>query len=219
MDVIFKSDERKCNKCGSILSEDEFFCKKCGKKYVNEIEEEDRKGKIKKIIIGIIATIFVIVIGINAINISKEEAKEEYISSAKIFTISAQKYAIESQETMDITLRYWSENIFEDKHGADIDAAILSAYVENTDKFTNCKDNKEKINAFYDNIKNLPSGLENDSDLISLRESAQNLYSAFNQLNDAALNPSGNYNSYTQERNNLISNYNEKNSDISSKLQ
>lgn len=207
-----------CKKCGNILNEDEFFCKKCGKKYISKNEVNKRK----KCIIGLILLLATILIGIFLkLQYDKEQltkAKESYINSVNIFTENITEYASDSEDTISTVLKYWNENIWENKHGKSIDDAILQAFTENYSSFESCKNNEENIDESYKNISSIPNGLEEDKDILSLKQSVKELYSAYKQLNNMALSPKGSYTSYSQEKNDLISNFNEKKSNLESDL-
>lgn len=217
---ISNEDELKkiCLKCGNVLNEDEFFCRKCGRKYI----EKEEYNKRKKYIVGaLIVVVSIILCTVFKIQYDKEQlikAKEAYIESVNTFAYNITDYASDSEETISTTLRYWNENIWEDKHGNTIDDAILRAFTENYSLFRSCQENEESIETSYKEISSIPEGLEEDTELLSLKQSAKELYSAYKQLNELAINPTGSYTSYSQEKSDLVSNFNEKKSNLESNL-
>lgn len=207
--------ERICKKCGSKIVDGEYFCKVCGKK----IRTKENESKFKRnIIISIVIVISILVIGFGAVKVHKEnleKARNEYLSNANQFYVNAVLYAEESEEIMDITLKYWRENIFDNKHGADINEAILNAYIENIDKFSKCKENGENLANEYNKLKTLPKGQEDDIELREIQKAAKKLYTSFKVFNESATNPDGSYESYSEDRNKFISDFNEYGAEMS----
>lgn len=210
-----ENEERICKKCGNKIENGELFCKVCGKK----VRTKENEKKLKKnFVIGIILIIIALIGGIIGLKVHKEnfkKEKDEYIANATIFYTDAVTYAEEAEEVMDITLKYWRENIFDNKHGADINEAILNAYVENIEKFSKCKSNAENLEIEFNKIKTLPKGQEDDSELKDIQKAAKQLYTSFKVFNESAINPDGSYESYSEDRNKFISDFNEDGAEMS----
>lgn len=210
-----EDEEIICKKCGNKIENGELFCKVCGKKVMSK--ENEKKLK-RNFIIGIVLIISILLVGAVGIKVHKEnlkKEKDEYIANATIFYTDAVTYAEEAEEIMDITLKYWRENIFDNKHGADINEAILNAYIENIEKFSKCSSNAKDLEITYNKIKTLPKGQEEDSELEEIQRAAKQLYTSFKVFNESAINPDGSYESYSEDRNKFISDFNEDSAEMS----
>lgn len=206
-----------CTKCGEVLNEGQIFCGKCGTK-INNTEDnikEEKKDKLKeqstskknrKYIIGLIAAALIIIIAVIIINnITKQqqeqeqaEARNEYLQNVVLYEGTLIIAGSNLEDIADTTQTYWHENIFENKHGADINEAILNAFDDKSSEIAAAKEYNDDIKNLYTELKDIPEGSEDLSDLLNIISDTYNSYTDFYDL---AIYPEGNYNQYSENNN------------------
>ena len=102
------------------------------------------------------------------------------------------------EDIADTTQTYWHENIFENKHGADINEAILNAFDDKSSEISAAKEYNDDIKNLYTELKDIPEGSEDLSDLLNIISDTYNSYTDFYDL---AIYPEGNYNQYSENNN------------------
>ena len=202
-----------CTKCGEVINEGQLFCGKCGTKVdgkeVNQKQENDEKIKKytkskskKKYIIGIISVAIIIVVAIlinNSIEAEKQaEARSEYLESVKTYQAVLLIAGINLEDIADTTQKYWQENIFEHKHGSDINAAIQNAFDDKSSQISKAKEYDESIKELYTKLKDIPEGSEDLSNLLNI---VTNSYNSYTDFYDLAIYPEGNYTQYSDNNN------------------
>lgn len=207
-----------CGRCGAELQDGQEFCPKCGQKVDIAVDNNvnmainqfntgvKNKMKKKKNVPIIIAVILVVVLALGFLisNIMEgkkaEEAKEEYISDVEEFLALAGTAGANLEDISDTVQRYWYEHIYDDKHGSSIDSAILYALVDKSAEITDAESYDEKMKNLYSKIKSVPSDIsEEDIDEIEeLRDAVKELYNIYTDFYSLATDPTGNYNSYSE---------------------
>lgn len=210
-----------CEKCGNELQDGQEFCPKCGHKAgvavdttvnaaINQfnagVEKKKKKSKVVPIVIAAVLAVAVAV-GVfvsNTMGAKKaEEAKKEYIQNVEEFLALSLTAGSNLEDISDTVQRYWHEHIYDDKHGSSIDSAILYALVDKADEIEQAETYDGQMKDLYAKIKSVPNGLaEEDVDEIEeLRDAAKALYNIYTDFYSLATDPSGSYNSYSEDNN------------------
>lgn len=201
-----------CTSCGEKLLEGQLFCSKCGKK-VDEKTVISKKASINKKYIYIFAgIILVIIVGIfTSINIKEkkqQEARAKYIMTIKDFQEKSYAAGANLEDIADTIQTYWKENIYEKKHGSNIDAAIFAAMLDKGDEIEKSKKYDDELLKIYSKLKSVPEGSEDLNDILSTIEKFYNSYTDFHSF---ATEPSGSYVDYSASNNTktdeFLSNY------------
>ncbi|MDR1481354.1 MAG: GYF domain-containing protein [Synergistaceae bacterium] len=139
------------------------------------------------------------------------EAKKLYLSSVNLFKSRVLAAGSNLEDIADTIQRYWRENIYENRHGNDINAAIRYAQIDKMSEISNARAQKDDIDDLYKSVRNLPDDLRNDDDLRDIRDASRNLYNSYTDFYSLAISPTGNYASYSANNNrktdDFLSNY------------
>lgn len=201
-----------CTSCGEKLSEEQLFCSKCGKG-VDEKEVKGKKAPInKKYIYIFVGIILVVIVGIFANNSIKEkkqqEARGKYMMAIIDFQEKSYVAGANLEDISDTIQTYWKENIYDDKHGSDIDAAIFSAMADKSGEIAQAKTYDDELLKIYSTLKNIPEGSD---DLKTMLETIDKFYNSYTNFYSFATEPSGSYVDYSDSNNtktdDFLSNY------------
>lgn len=215
------TNKKVCGKCGAELQEGQEFCPKCGQKsglavdtavnsaisqFNASVEKKKKKSKALPIIIAVVlvACIGVCVVISNIIGQKEaEEAYNDYIANVEQFLSLSLDAGSNLEDIADTIQQYWYENIWEDKHGSDINDAILYSMIDKSDEITQAKTYDSQMKSIYSKIKSVPDGISSkDKDEIEeLCKAVKNLYNVYTDFYSLATDPSGNYNSYSDDNN------------------
>lgn len=210
-----------CGQCGAELQDGQEFCPKCGQKaglsvgagvssaisqFNAGVEKKKKKSKTLPIVL---AAVIVVVAALgffisNTIGEKKaEEAKQEYVANVEEFLTLSLTAGANLEDIADTIQKYWHENIWEDKHGSDINDAILYATIDKAEEIRDAEDYDSQMKALYSKIKKVPENISEDDldDIEELCEAVKNLYNVYTDFYSFATNPSGNYNSYSDNNN------------------
>lgn len=194
------SDEKYCVRCGELITKGQQYCGKCGTK-INNQENNKLKFK-KKYFIGIIAIIIIIISAVlinNSVQKEKQqEARINYLKSVKEFELDLLIAGMNLEDIADTTQKYWYENIYEDKHGSNIDEAISNAISDKSYQISRAEEQNEEIKESYITLKEIPKGSEDLSDLLDI---INNVYNSYTDFYNLAIYPEGNYNEYSENNN------------------
>ena len=210
-----------CDKCGNELQDGQEFCPKCGHKvgavvdtaanaaidqFNAGVEKKKKKSKVVPIVIAAVLAIAVAVGACvsNTMRAKKaEEAKKEYNQNVEAFLALSLTAGANLEDISDTVQRYWHEHIYDDKHGSSIDSAILYALIDKSEEINQAEEYDGQMKALYSKIKNVPNGLaEEDADEIEeLRDAAKDLYNIYTDFYSLATDPSGSYNTYSEDNN------------------
>ncbi|HBF0011381.1 TPA: hypothetical protein KOX25_003083 [Clostridioides difficile] len=112
------------------------------------------------------------------------------------------------EDIADTIQTYWKENIYEKKHGSNIDAAIFTAMLDKGDEIEKSKKYDDELLKIYSKLKSVPEGSEDLNDILSIIEKFYNSYTDFHSF---ATEPSGSYVDYSASNNTktdeFLSNY------------
>lgn len=210
-----------CGNCGAELEDGQAFCPKCGHKAgvavdnnvnaaINQfnagVEKKKKKSKALPIIIAAVLAVAVAVgMFVSSTMSAKkaEEAKKEYIENVEEFLSLSLTAGSNLEDIADTIQTYWYENIWEDKHGDDINDAILYALIDKSDEIDQAEEYDTKMKDLYSKIKKVPDGLaeEDVDDIEELCEAVKDLYNVYTDFYSLATDPSGSYNSYSESNN------------------
>ncbi|MCC3868644.1 PHD finger domain-containing protein [Terrisporobacter mayombei] len=202
VEEIELKENKFCTNCGHLLQDGQCYCSKCGMK---TDEDKPRKNLVsskfnKKHLIIILCIVGISIIGISAYNYNKkqeqQQARIEYIKLLKEYQHEIVSAGANLEDISDTVQKYWYENIYKDKHGSSIDSAILMAILDKKDEIELAKTYDEKIQSLYSKLKSIPEGSEDLSDVLSIISDTYNSYTNFY---DFAIEPSGNYNEYSDK--------------------
>lgn len=208
-----------CNKCGTELQDGQEFCPTCGQKAgfavdsnVNSaisqfnagIEKKKKRSKALPIILAV-AAVVAIIVGVfvfHTLGAKKaEEAKKEYIANVEEFLSLALTAGSNLEDIADTIQEYWYESIWEDKHGSDINDAILYAMIDKSAEITEAETLDGKMKNIYSKIKSVPDEIaeEDVDDIGELCDAVKDLYNVYTDFYSIATDPSGSYNSYSAD--------------------
>ena len=210
-----------CANCGTDLQEGQEFCPKCGQKAglavdtaVNSaisqfnagVEKKKKKSKALPIIIAVVLVACIgIGVAVSSIMGQKkaEEAYDDYIANVEQFLSLSLDAGSNLEDIADTIQKYWYENIWEDKHGSDINDAILYAMIDKSDEITQAETYDSQMKSLYSKIKSVPDGIsdEDKDEIEELCEAVKDLYNVYTDFYSLATDPSGNYNSYSDDNN------------------
>ena len=216
-----------CGKCGNELQDGQEFCPKCGQKAgvavdnslnaaINQfnagVEKKKKKSKVVPIVIAVVLAVAVAI----GMFVSKtmsakkaEEIKKEYIQNVEEFLALSLDAGVNLEDISDTIVTYWHEHIYEDKHGSSIDTAILYALMDKSDELEQAEEYDSQMKDSYSEIKNVPKGLaEEDVDEIEeLRDAAKDLYNIYTDFYSMATDPTGSYNTYSEDNNEITNEF------------
>lgn len=199
---VSSDDKKYCTNCGGIITEGQLFCAKCGTKINSEKNNKIKLKNNKKYFIGILGLIIIIVSAVLINNsVQKEEqqkARIEYLKSVKEFQVNLLIAGINLEDIADTTQKYWYENIYEDKHGSDINEAIINASLDKSSQISKAEEYNEELKELYTTLKEIPKGSEDLSELLDI---ISNVYNSYTDFYDLAIYPEGNYNQYSENNN------------------
>lgn len=210
-----------CGKCGAELQDGQEFCPKCGQKAGIAVDSNvnaaiskfnagvEKKKKKSKTLPIVIAAVLVVVAALgffisNTMGEKKaEEAKQEYVANVEDFLALSLTAGANLEDIADTIQKYWYENIWEDKHGSDINDAILYAMIDKADEIGDAEDYDSQMKTLYSKIKKVPENISEDDldDIEELCEAVKDLYNVYTDFYSLATDPSGNYNSYSDKNN------------------
>ncbi len=225
-EVVQKSEKIICSECGAEIETGASICNKCGCPVQSEeerksnVENQNKEKKKKKIIIwgmATICTLFIIIIGIIFNNsYQSKKAYNEYVDTLQLAEATMLDGASKAEDLTDLTARVWKNAIYEERDSItdkyvcpggnfveDFNTALVALYIDDstTRKTDNISDNQETIKGYMKKLQDVPEGLE------KCYETVNDLYEAYGTLTDLAIDPSGNYNSFTESTNTAISNF------------
>lgn len=184
-----------CSSCGEKIFKGQKFCSSCGKK-VNKKNFNLLSKKKLILIIGACVVLFII-----SYYMKMEKQKEDrftYLKNIKNFHEDILIAGQNLESISDTIENYWKENIFDEKHGNNIDEAISEAISIKNSEIKRAESYDKEILNIYKNLQTLPRGSE---DLESIRGNINSLYNTYTDFYKFATNPSGNYTQYSSTNN------------------
>lgn len=216
-----KVEEKKniCSQCGTELQDGQAFCPRCGQRvglvvdqntnaaisrFNAGVEKKNKKSKLLPIVAGTVVVIAILVgtLVSHTLEAKKaEEAKKDYIANTKEFLELTYTAGVNLEDIADTIQEYWYENIWHDKHGYDINDAILYAMVDKSEEISQAESYDEQLQSLYSKIKSVSTEIaEEDADEIKeLCDAVKELYNVYTDFYSLATDPSGSYNSYSDD--------------------
>lgn len=211
-----------CGRCGARLQDGQEFCAMCGQRAVTNTGNDfdlkarqfnagiEKKKKKKKVLWFIIPAIVVVAalagfFIINAITQSNiQKAKAEYLSNVETFVSKVSDAGTDVKYIADTVQQYWYDSIYKDMYGSDINNAISQALYDLAGRISSAGSQNVQVKALYNKVKDLPEGVTG-SDIEEIRSSVRELYNAYNDYYNFAIDPSGSYNSFSADNGSLSS--------------
>lgn len=235
-DVTPEKTEIKCPECGRSLLETDVICPGCGcpiergrKEDTDKLQQVEVAGikvknKTKKIIIGIIVAVIVCAVGGVGFKVYSDkraerqyqEAYNEYISDLKRVQGLMLEGGSDAETLCNLTLRVWHNAIYEDRDDEtdkytrpdgyfvnDFNEALANLYADSDIKTTikDIEKNQASVKEIIKQLQNPPEGLDKCYDTVS------DLYEAYKILTDLAVDPSGSYNSVSEDKSDAVSDF------------
>lgn len=234
--VLIEEEEKenKCIECGTVLDKTDEVCPNCGCPAKYELKEEKPQSvqvdkinvtsKMKKIIIGVIVAIIVCVgggYGYKSYSDYKDEQEyiayyNGYIDNLKKAESLMMSGGSDAESLCDLTQEVWSNAIFKksssttDKYTKtkngfvdDFNTALLLLYVDpdTTSAISKIESNQSDVKTIMKKLQNPPEGLDKCYDTVC------ELNTSYNTLTDMAISPSGNYTSFSSNKNDAVSDF------------
>lgn len=214
----------KCSRCGT--ESDTRFCPNCGmpmeqdfsmagsvpvqENYaVQETVALQKKKSRRKLVIGLIAgfvSILIITFGVYYGYVSEQASQEEeYISNLFEYTTEVSTGLSDAETQCNLVVAVWNDAIWGDvtqedtkkyvTGAKDFDAALDNLYADEdiSKKVSSLYDNQEEVSSLIRKLKNPPEGYEDCYD------AAVTLYKKYASFISMAMNPTGSYNSYSDD--------------------
>lgn len=230
-------EEIKCSECGTILSETDEICPTCGcpveEKIINnnevkpqpvEVASIKMAKKTKKIVIGVIIAIVICCAGgVGYKGYSDKKAEQEYQDSYNTYIDNLKKVQLlmldggsDAESLCNLTLRVWGNAIYEERDSEtdkytrpngyfvdDFNDALGNLFLdsETQDTISDIESNQSSVKDLIKKLQDPPEELEKCYDTVS------DLYEAYKTLTDLAVSPSGNYNGFSENKSEAVSDF------------
>jgi len=147
---------------------------------------------------------------------SYEESFNSYIDKLSLLQVAMITGGSSAEELSGLVASVWSNAIYEEYDDTtdkftrpngyfvdDFNEALSNLFNDSSTKSTisDLEKNQEVVGSLMKELQNPPSGLEKCYDTVT------ELYTAYKGLTDLAINPSGNYNSFTETRREKINDF------------
>lgn len=223
--------KNRCGKCGTELEEGQLFCANCGQRAgvavdstvnqainqfnANVVMQQQKKKKSSKAVPIIIAAVLVVVLCVSLAvggmlrERQAEKLKEEYLENVEEFISLSLTAGANLEDITDTIQLYWYENIWEDKHGSDINDAIWWATYDKSAELALAETYDVQMRALYAEIKRVPDGIsgEDEDELEDICDAVIDLFNVYTELYNLATDPSGSYNSYSEANGDTVDEY------------
>lgn len=219
----------KCPECSREISDKVKSCPHCGfpldssEENTQKVELSSVKLKIdkkrkKQIIIAAVSIILIFLVGISINNsleakeqerIQQEElsSKEAYIQNVNSLMSSMVSNASEAEELLNLTLKVWYNSIYQkndeetDKYtmkdgvwNDDFNDSLSSLYI---DKLVDSSSLKKELDSNSEKMKELSNPPD---DYSNIHDNLLNLYVSYESVINLAIDPSGNYTSFSESK-------------------
>lgn len=214
-----------CPECGREISDTLSNCIHCGYQLKEDFSQNEQiqqvevtaikfnKKRIKKICI--IASIWMIIFAVGfgiflfIENKNNEASKTEYVKTMKNLSTSALDGAVKSEELCNLTKSVWYNCIYEeddsetDKYTkvtdsifhSDFNTALSNLFTDQStkDAISYIKVNQELTKELFKELKEVPDGYE------EYYKACNELYEAYKDFTNLAIDPSGNLKSFSEK--------------------
>lgn len=220
-----------CGECGAILSETDEVCPNCGCPVETKSSEAVKPQQVeltnikmttntKKIVVRIAAVAILCLVGFlgyktysnNKAAKEYEAAYNEYIANleqAQILMISG---GSDAESLCNLALRVWGNAIYEERDDEtdkytrknygwnDFNTALSNLYADSVTmtKVSNIESNQTSVKDLIKKLQNPPEGLD------KCYETVSDLYEEYKKLTDLAINPSGSYKDFAENKSDAI---------------
>ena len=221
-----------CGECGTVLSESDKVCHNCGCPVENDMNNSKEKlqevqissvkvgSKTKKIIMALaIAVVLCVVVGIGYKVYSNQKAEENYNTYIDNLGKAQELMLIggsDAEALCNLTLNVWNNAIYEksdtetDKYTQhdgyfvdDFNTALGNLYEDSDTQSTisSIETNQENVKQIMKKLQDVPDDLDNCYETIS------ELNLSYNKLTELAVNPTGNYTGFSDNKTATVSDF------------
>jgi len=209
-----RPDVRYCQNCGVEMEQGDDVCSKCGHRVAAtasatslanqpsglEVRSKKRNPKLIAIITAAVVVVgvaaFFIISSVQAQN--AKAAADAYIEDVKTFANSVLDAGVNLEDIADTCQSYWYDAIWNDMYLSDINVAISRALLDKSGALTDAKDDYSRLQTLYDKVKKVPDGVD-DEDVAEIRDAVKAMYDTYTDYYRFATNPSGTYNSFSED--------------------
>lgn len=221
-----------CPECKKEISDKVRVCPFCGYPFESKTDAEQgaqkveitsvnikskNPAKMRKIIFGVVAVVAFLAIGsffyIYMQNNNQKSIFNNYVETLVLGMDTMLDGGSDAESLLNLTGRVWYNTIYE-KSDSETDKFTKNGSIFNEDFNTSLfnlssdsstlstifiiEKNQGIVESIMKDLQNPPKGLEN------CYETVTELYSLYKGFTDLAINPSGNYNSFTENKSNKI---------------
>lgn len=179
---------------------------------------EVKKKHSEITIVGIVLIVLSLsIFAFNSLNnYVQEQAKIAYVENVREF----KNLTYDTKENLDdiasTVLKYWSEYNRNGSHGANVDEAVDSVFIEKKEEVDKALSYYESINSKYLEISEVPQNISDKdlSKIYTLCDGVKELYDSYYEFIDLTLVPEGFYNEYSVKVASAYQNYEDKYNDL-----
>ncbi|MFC2064456.1 hypothetical protein ACFLXB_05115 [Chloroflexota bacterium] len=219
-----------CPECDKEIPDRVKSCPFCNYKYdLGEIQQVELVSvrmtpkdpvKRKKLIVGAIATVSLLIVSLVIFLIISNISKRAYMDNLDAARFAMLDGANDAESLLDLTARVWFnaiygvsdfETVIYTMGGTsgicygDVHTSLKRLFSANSTKATilSFEDNQAEVELMMKELQNPPKGLEVSYSTIT------DLYSVYKSLTDLAINPSGTLNTFTSSKSENVDRFNE----------
>lgn len=223
-----------CSECGKEVDPSAKFCPYCGYPFQDVKEEPNiqkvevskisiEKSSIKKVLFGVMGVVIVVMIIIGGMNINKKQeaeiAAEKYQDTLNNAAATMLIGGLSAEHSASLIHDVWYNTIYEE------DSSETDAYTKNYGSFNDdfntslqtlfsdesfqgsisaLESTRDKVQDYMKALQTPPEGYEDAYNAV------KDLYDAFLDITECAINPTGNLTTYTESFNKADSDFSKK---------
>jgi len=225
-----------CPECGKEISDKVKACPFCGfpfetsQESANDVQQVEiasvkiapkDPAKTKKIITGLIVAIVILALGFVIYGVvknnNKKTAYNAYVDNLNLAKMTMLEGGSQAESLLNLTVKVWYNTIYEesdpetdkytksggvifnDDFNTSLSALLYDSSTQST--ISTIEANQLIVESLMKEFQNPPEGLEYCYDTIT------ELYTVYKSLTDLAINPSGSYNSFTENKSEKIDDF------------
>lgn len=208
-----------CSNCGEIMKKNSYFCSNCGTK-VEDRDNSEGKGKRNIKLFMAVGIILFLIIGAYLINnviqekkveearIQAEKSKEKYLSDVESFASITLNAGVTLEDISDYIQSEWYDAIYEDEYD-DINDAIRVAMLVKYEEIDTAETQYNLVETSFSDVKKVPEGIEDDN-IDEISDAVKDLYNLYTDYYNFAIEPTGNYTSYSERNNSITDEFSSK---------
>ncbi len=169
------------------------------------VKPAQTKSKALVAVIGVVAVVLVLVIGLAVSASNKKKAAEEYVEKAESFYTVCNSAGVDLEDVGNDVHKYWKKYVT--SYGSSVyymghyisspDDAVNYAHADNYYTIQSIESDWETIQSLYKELKDIPDS--GNSELKAIYNDVKAAYEAFEDMYECVINVSGSYTSYDTE--------------------